>query len=190
MNRTNFDFISLISQVRQVLLPLAARKNIELKSFDHNGSEYIVNADYDRMAQVLINLILQSIEFSSQYSQVDVEINCGGSELTVKIHDSSCDLDYQKIHKIVHNSDWIKQQFNEGKEDVALGLRIAKEFIEMHGGRIWTESSEIGTRKTNNERQITEMSVLCFTVPKFTVKREEAIEQQLSLEKIASENII
>jgi len=69
----------------------------------------------------------------------------------------------------VNRSDWIKEQFGAGREDLALGLRVAKELVELHGGRIWAESS--GTRQ----------NVLCFTVPKPGVGHSQKVPAKISI---------
>jgi signal transduction histidine kinase len=153
----------LVSEAVKAFLPLAAEKNIELKNHTPSG-KLIVNADYDRIAQVLINLISRAIKFSPANGHVSVRAKDAGNELAVEIQDDGPPLERNEIHRIVNRSDWIKEQFNEGREDLALGIRIAKELVEMHGGCIWTESSEA---KSN---------IFCFTVPKSGARQEVSTE--------------
>ncbi len=228
LNRTNFNFSSLVSQVREILLPLAKRKNIELgcdsalvsrsvadvlpanqgPAFDSEAqtrrdalgtasdeTQEMIFADYDRMAQILINLLLYSIEFSPHCSKIDVILDSSGGEIIVRIQNSTYDLDHLKINKIANNSEWITKQFREGKGDVALGFRIAKELIEMHGGRICTELSTKyvtgeSCRQCDTKTPVVKNCILCFTVPKFSVTNEEFVYQQKTMETIASVNSI
>jgi PAS domain S-box-containing protein len=158
-----FDFTSLISEAIKAFSPLATEKNIELKNLTPSG-KLIVNADYDRIAQVLINLISRAINFSPANGHVSIRAKDAGNELTVEIQDDSPPLECNEIHRIVNRSDWIQEQFNAGREDLALGMRIAKEFVEMHGGRIWTEGSEA------------KKNIFCFTVPKSGIRQEVSTE--------------
>ena len=159
-NRTNFNFVVLVSQVAEALSDFASQKNINLKC-STPGSELVVNADYDRMAQVLSNLLIRAIRFSPENNDVNILVKDNGNELTVEIHDGGIPFEHNKIQRIVNNPEWIKEQFNTDHEDLALGLRVAKEFIEIHGGRIWAESAD---QKRGN--------VLCFTVPKSNVRQK------------------
>ncbi|MHC4556764.1 MAG: PAS domain S-box protein [Planctomycetota bacterium] len=163
-----FNFTSLVSEAVKAFSPLATEKNIELKNLTPPG-KLIVNADYDRIAQVLINLISRAIKFSPANGHVSVRAKDAGNELAVEIQDNGPPLERNEIHRIVNRSDWIKEQFNAGREDLALGMRIAKELVEMHGGRIWTESSEA------------KKNIFCFTVPKSDIRQEVST-------KIASAN--
>ena len=158
-----FSLTSLLSEAVEAFAPLATERNIELKNLS-GDPELVVTADQDRIAQVLVNLLSRAIKFSPPGGHVSVQAKDAGNELCIEIKDDSPPLERNEIHRIVHRSDWIKEQFNAGREDLALGLRIAKELVEMHGGRIWAESSE------------TKRNIFCFTVPKAAARREIALE--------------
>jgi PAS domain S-box-containing protein len=158
-----FSFTSLLSQAVQAFLPLAAERKVELRNLAA-GCELVLNADQDRIAQVLINLLSRAIKFSPPGGRVSVRVKDAGHELSVEIEDDGPPLERNEIHRIVHRSDWIKEQLNAGREDLALGLRIAKELVERHGGRIWAESSDA------------KRNIFCFTVPKSPVRQEAALE--------------
>jgi len=156
---SQFDLASLLSQAAEAFLPLANQKNVELKN-STPSCELVVNADYERIAQVLINLLSRAIKLSAENGHVTLRAKDAADELVVEIQDDGPPLERNEIHRIVNRSDWIKEQLNGGREDLALGLRIAKELVEMHGGRVWAECSD------------TKQNVVCFTVPK-SVAREE-----------------
>lgn len=158
-----FSLTSLLSEAVEAFLPLAAGKNIELKNLTPD-CELSVNADHDRIAQVLINLLSRAIKFSPPGGHVSIRARDAGRELSIEVEDDGPPLERNEIHRIVHRSDWIKEQFHADREDLALGLRIAKELVEMHGGRIWAESSD------------SKRNIFCFTVPKFISRQEAAME--------------
>ena len=163
LEQRQFNFAALVSQIVEAFLPIAAKKNIELKNFTPAG-EFVVNADYDRMAQVLINLLSRAIKLSPANGHVSLQVKEMGNELTVEIQDDTPPLERNEIHRIVNRPDWIKEQFNAGREDLALGLRIAKELVEMHGGCIWAENSDA------------KRNMFCFTIPKSSIRQEASIE--------------
>lgn len=159
LKHEQFGFSSVVSQVVEALSPLAAEKNIELKSFMPD-SEPVANADSHRIAQVLTNLLSRAIKFSSANSHISVHVKDAGKELAVEIEDAGPPVERNEINKIANRTDWIKEQFHAGREDLALGLPIAKKLVEMHGGRLWAESSNGKENK------------LCFTVPKLDVRQD------------------
>jgi PAS domain S-box-containing protein len=163
LDKHMFNFTSLISQAVEAFMPLANEKNINLKN-DVPDGELIIKADHDRMAQVLINLLSRAIKFSPENAQISLRIKDADDELRVEIQDEGQLLERNEIHRIITRPDLIKEQFNTGKEDLILGLRIAKEFIEMHGGQIWAENSE--------DKQ----NIFCFTVPKSGVPQQSDMQ--------------
>ncbi len=163
LQRKQFRFSVLVSQVVEALTPYASEKNIQI----HNhrpDSDLFVNADYDRMAQVLSHLLHRAIKLSNANSRIEVYIKGSESELVVEIHDTGPTLGPNQIHTLINNSDWIKEQFHTGREDLAMGIRIAKELVEMHGGRIWTEHPKKGRG-----------NITFFALPTSGVRREVPI---------------
>jgi PAS domain S-box-containing protein len=163
LDKNEFNFCSLISQAVEAFMPLAAEKNINLENLT-SSHELVINADYDRMAQVLINLLSRAIKFSPVNGHVSVRVQDIDNELIVEIQDEGQLSERNEIHRIINRPDLIKEQFHVGREDLILGLRIAKEFIEMHGGHIWAESSD------------DKKNVFCFTVPKSGVLQEDNMQ--------------
>ena len=162
LQRRKFDLVSLVSQAVEAAQPLANERNVHLKNLTPT-CELAVNADHDRIAQVLASLLSRAIKSSAAESHVSVTVKDAGEELLVEVQDDGPPLECNEIHRIVNRSDWIKEQFGAGREDLALGLRIAQELIELHGGRIWAESS--GAKQ----------NVLCFTVPKSGVVHSQKV---------------
>ena len=178
LNCSNFNFAFLVSQVQEALTEFAGEKNIELISVCSVKEPIIVNADYDRMAQVLLNLLLTSIQLSSPNNKIKTVIAAGddnfsknnnGTSITVEIHNPAY-LERRKIERLTHSPEWIIEQFSNSNEDIALSLRIAKELIEMHGGSLWTrepsvmnQESGYGNPMIRNEPRAT---VMCFSLPK------------------------
>jgi PAS domain S-box-containing protein len=166
LQQRKFDLVSLVSQAVEAAQPLANERNVHLKNLTPT-CELAVNADHDRIAQVLASLLGRAIKSSAAESHVSVTVKDAGEELLVEVQDDGPPLECNEIHRIVNRSDWIKEQFGAGREDLALGLRLAKELIELQGGRIWAESSD------------TKQNVLCFTVPKSTIRHSQKIPAEI-----------
>ena len=154
---TEFALRSVVSEVVEALSPLAAEKNIDLESFVPD-SELLVNADYDRIVQVLTNLISSAIKSAPSNGYISVRVKDIGNQITVQVQDDGPSIGSGEIDKIFNLFVQIKRQFHSDKEDLALGLPIAKRLVEMHGGRIWAENGdELGNS-------------FCFTLPKSGVQ--------------------
>jgi len=162
LKHSEFSLQSLVSQVIKDLSPVAAEKNLELKS-SMPEHELILNADYDRITQALRSLITRSIKSVSANGHIIVQVTDTGSEFTVQIQDDGPLIDSGEIHKIFNRYHWVKEHLHRQQEDLAFGLPIAKELVEMHGGRVWAKSAD---GQGNN---------FCFTLPKAGVQQEAAM---------------
>jgi signal transduction histidine kinase len=118
---------------------LAAEKNLELKvtvSPDLAPGK----GDEQRIAQVLLNLVGNAIKFTEE-GQVKVEATASNDMFLVSVSDTGpglSDADQKKIFEEFHQAD---SSSTRKKGGTGLGLSIAKRIVEMHGGRIWVESS-------------------------------------------------
>jgi PAS domain S-box-containing protein len=159
LKRGGFGFQSAVQQVVKELSPVAAQKSVEVKSLMPDV-EVTVNGDYERILQALRTLVNRAIKAAPSNSQVNVQVADAGSEITVQIQDNGPVIASSELHKIFNRNDWIKEHFHSRQEELAFGLPITKEVVEMHGGRIWVKSAD---GQGNN---------FCFTLPKAGVRQE------------------
>jgi signal transduction histidine kinase len=157
LETTEFGLRSVVSEIVEILLPLAAEKDIELES-SLPDSELIVNADRDKIAQVLTNLISNSINSVPANGHISVRAEDLGHEITVEVQDDGPTIETGQMNRIFNRFDQIKTQLRAGREDLLLALPIARELVEMHGGWIWAESKD---GRGNS---------FCFTLPKSSVQ--------------------
>jgi signal transduction histidine kinase len=102
-----------------------------------------IQADRDKVQQVLTNLIHNAIKFSPQGSNIRIEAkDCDDGFLEIGVADSGCGIPPQEIDK-VFDKFYRGQSLPSSARGTGLGLFITKNLIEMHGGRIWV-TSEIG----------------------------------------------
>jgi len=153
LEKDEIALCSLISEVVEILLPIAAEKNIALES-SLPDSELIVNADRDKISQVLINLITNSINSIPENGHINVRAEDLGNEITIEVQDDGPTIKTGEMNKIFNRFDQIRKQLRAGSEELSLALPIARELVELHGGWIWAEGRD---NKGNN---------FCFTLPK------------------------
>ncbi len=140
LNLEQLDLAALISEVIEELEQETPEQEVCFEKATP-APRCVVNADRNRIAQALRSLLRRAAESSSANGLVSVEVKDADNEFIVEIRDDGEPLASDEIYRIVSRSDWIKEQFEAGREEMALGLRLAKEFVELHGGRMWAESS-------------------------------------------------
>jgi signal transduction histidine kinase len=118
------------------------KKNIKLfyKTYDKNA--LIVEADRNRLGQVICNLLNNAFNFTNEGSiTVIVERKKGknnnNNEVTVSIKDTGTG-----IHPEIYPKLFTKFATKSPISGTGLGLFISKSIIEMHGGRIWASNND------------------------------------------------
>jgi two-component system phosphate regulon sensor histidine kinase PhoR len=114
------------------LKPQADRKHITLAASIETGFPSI-QAESERIQQVLINLIHNAIKFTPEGGSVTVSAKSEGNSVVISVADNGVDLPhvFERFYKVD------KARSGEG---TGLGLAIAKHIIRAHGGEIWVES--------------------------------------------------
>ena len=125
----------------------AEEKNIEVKICYDDDS---LNAEIDekRISQVVKNLLDNAIKFSYENSSIEVNISKRDEDIFVEVLDHGKGLmqnEQEKIFDAFYQTDDVKENKYSGG---GIGLSICKGIIDVHGGKIWVESSgeEQGTK--------------------------------------------
>ena len=119
---------------------LAAEKNLELQvSVAPEVAQG--KGDHQRISHVFLNLVGNAIKFT-EAGEVRIEATASNDNFVVSVSDTGPGLseaDQQMIFEEFHQVDGSSTRKKGG---TGLGLSIAKRIVEMHGGRIWVESTE------------------------------------------------
>ncbi len=98
-----------------------------------------VNADRDRLIQVMINLLSNAIKFTDRGS-VTCEVLPFNNEVQVRIQDTGIGLAESDLDKVFEKFKQVGEVMTDKPKGTGLGLPICKQIIVHHGGRIWVES--------------------------------------------------
>ncbi|MDQ3718306.1 MAG: ATP-binding protein, partial [Thermoproteota archaeon] len=115
-------------------------KSIEISNFykqRQNGeqmNDLVVEADQDRILQVLSNLLGNAIKFTKE-GTIDVITEEADNEVIVKIKDSGSGIDPEIFPKL------FEKFASKSDKGTGLGLFLSKNIIEAHRGRIWAENN-------------------------------------------------
>ncbi|WP_207420278.1 ATP-binding protein [Desertivirga brevis] len=132
-----FDISELISNlVRDLQLVSPSHRLVILQN-----PSLIVNADKNRISQVLINLITNAVRYSPGADTVNISVLQEDGQLVVSIEDFGIGIpDDQK--PFIFNRFHQAEKSNPGAGlNLGLGLYISKEIIDRAGGRIWFNST-------------------------------------------------
>jgi len=108
-----------------------------------------VNIDSNRIIQVLNNLIGNAIKFTPNNGKITVEAGFQSEkgEIEICVQDTGIGIPKENIHKVFDKFFQVSERMSTDISGTGIGLSIAKEIVELHGGRIWAESENgAGTR--------------------------------------------
>ncbi|MDD5730453.1 MAG: ATP-binding protein [Candidatus Omnitrophica bacterium] len=100
--------------------------------------------DPNRIIQVLNNLIGNAIKFTPENGSITIRAQAGEKKDTVEvsIQDTGIGIDKQNLEKIFDKFYQIGERTSSDIGGTGIGLSIAKEIIELHGGKIWVASAK------------------------------------------------
>ncbi|MCX6000048.1 MAG: PAS domain S-box protein [Chloroflexi bacterium] len=100
-----------------------------------------IQADDDRLRQVLLNLLSNATKFMGAGQKVTLRARQTDSDLVVEVEDTGPGIDVADQARLFHAYDRL-QGDREHLSGLGLGLALSKSLIELHGGRIWVKSQK------------------------------------------------
>ena len=134
-----------VDEVTNILLPLAQKKNIKLLKIMQVDFE--VFADYQKIQQILYNLISNAIKYSPENNTVDITVSADNESFKIAVHDNGIGIDKKYHGKIFAKFVQLDSAYTKKESSTGLGLTITKELVELHGGKI-SVISEINNGST------------------------------------------
>ncbi len=105
-----------------------------------------VSGDYDRLVQVMINLISNGVKFTDE-GGVTCVAKWQNAQVEVRVIDTGIGINEEDQPKVFERFKQVGDTLTDKPQGTGLGLPICKQIIEFHGGRIWVES-EFGKGST------------------------------------------
>jgi signal transduction histidine kinase len=128
----------IVFDVQGATQPLAQEKHIDL-AVDVAPDLPETQADERKLTQVLLNLVGNAIKFTDQ-GGVEIKAAAVKGSITVSVRDSGPGISESDQARIFEEFQQVQGTARE-KGGTGLGLTISKRIVELHGGRIWVESS-------------------------------------------------
>ncbi|WP_417866794.1 sensor histidine kinase [Xanthomarina gelatinilytica] len=144
LNITTFDIVELIKSVFDLLEMKASKKKITLTfDIDYN-KPILVNADFERIQQVITNLVVNSIKYGREKGTTEISIeNLIKNKVIVRITDNGEGIAEANLARVFERFYRVDKSGSRKEGGSGLGLSIVKHIIEAHDEKIYVES-ELG----------------------------------------------
>ena len=136
-----FNIIGLIQNVFDLLEIKAKKREIYLTFDKKYETPILVKADVERIEQVLINLIENSIKYGKQKGNTIVSIkNYSSKQFIIKVTDNGEGVQQHNISRLFERFYRVDQSRSREQGGSGLGLSIVKHILEAHQQQIFVES--------------------------------------------------
>lgn len=136
-----FDMVELVKNTFDLLEMKAAKKNITLAYDMPYHGPIMVNADRERIQQLLTNLIVNSIKYGKQDGTTEVSIeNLIQNKVIVRVTDNGEGISSEHIPRLFERFYRVDKSGSRREGGSGLGLSIVKHIIEAHDEKIYIES--------------------------------------------------
>ena len=145
------DLAGLLVQLADEFYPaLSAHGNVArvtvagtVRSVDDPGEPLVVTADAARLARVFGNLLRNAIAYSDEGTPVEIGASAGEGSVVVTVSDTGATIPSHKLRAIFDRFFRLDESRGSATGGAGLGLAIAREIVELHGGTI-SAASENG----------------------------------------------
>jgi PAS domain S-box-containing protein len=167
---------SLLKESSEFFKKIAQEKGIALE-YKLPKKPINIFLDFDRINQVISNLLNNAIKFTERGGKITVELKILEGKIRIRILDTGVGIAKQDISKLFNKFVQVSKVKGAERKGVGLGLSIVKDLIEKHAGDIWLES-KLGVG-----------SKFYFTLPLLYTTSDLDKEAKQKIDKYLDENV-
>ena len=139
---TSFDIVKLAVEIIEDLEISASKKNIKIifnKTYDN---KILVDADRNRIEQVLTNLITNSINYGSEKGTTEISFESDEEEnIMIKVNDNGEGINEENMPRLFQRFFRVDISRSRSQGGSGLGLAIVKHIIDAHNENIYVQST-------------------------------------------------
>jgi signal transduction histidine kinase len=160
---TNFDLAEMLRRVCRTMTPITQKKNVELIVDIPDGMP-VMKGDERKVQQTVLNLLSNATKFTPEEGSIsltarhfgswgeaerkaalerrfdDAERELGEGGVEIVVEDTGIGIPEEHFDRVFDSFYQVDTSTTRTYGGIGLGLSLARQFVEMHGGRIWVES--------------------------------------------------
>jgi signal transduction histidine kinase len=138
-----FKVHNILDEVTSITSTLASEKDLSLFIDEESDQEIEIYADNTRLRQVMINLVNNSIKFTEKGKISICTKPMDGGRVMITVKDTGIGIPSDKLEAIFQEFTQVDTSTTRKVGGTGLGLPISRRLVEMHGGRLWAESTGV-----------------------------------------------
>jgi signal transduction histidine kinase/DNA-binding response OmpR family regulator len=183
IEHSSISFEKLSTQLRSLVYTLIDKKPIKFSIKKSSNVPEVFIADYNKLLQVLINLLSNSVKFTEE-GKINLNVHCVSEKLYFEVTDTGMGIPKKDIDKIFDRFHRVKSEEARKQRGTGLGLALCKDYVNLMNGNILAFS------------EVNKGTTISFFIPLITGEEREvasdevtAVEQENNLAGIKEENI-
>jgi two-component system phosphate regulon sensor histidine kinase PhoR len=142
LNKEKFDIVELTREVFESLEHKAKKNNVELIIANPGQIQTFVDADRSKIAQVLTNLIVNSINYGKDGGRTKVRFYDMDENVLIEVADNGLGMSEEHLPRVFERFYRVDKSRSRHVGGSGLGLSIVKHIIDSHGQTINVRSTE------------------------------------------------
>ena len=206
LHTSGVELHSLTDVVLTVSVPLIGDKKIVLNNNIKNTLP-LVNADENRVEQILYNLIGNAIKFTDQ-GEISIDAECIKNYVKISVTDTGIGIDNSQLNLIFNSFEQLQGSHERQQSGTGLGLAVTKQLVELHGGQINVDSQKgkgscfsftlpinadkitdvTNVKKSSNQQKLNRLQHLDGEIEYLTITEDEQNKSNINEISIAYSN--
>jgi signal transduction histidine kinase len=142
LNFERFNLHEVLDDVVNITASLARDKALALQLETEASPEFEIEADHTRLRQVMINLVGNAIKFT-EAGGVTISTARQDGCIRINVRDTGIGVLPEQAQMIFEEFGQVDTSTTRKAGGTGLGLPISRKLIELHGGRLWVESTGV-----------------------------------------------
>jgi signal transduction histidine kinase len=142
IEKIEYDAVRMVKEAVEEIKPLFDKSKLALK-INIPERPVVFNFDPDRIKQVLINLLSNSIKYTEKGS-VEVRLEDKTESVIITVKDTGLGIPEEQQSRVFTRFFRVDNEVTRNTPGFGLGLSLSKVIVESHGGQIWFECPKEG----------------------------------------------
>lgn len=138
LHKTDFNIDDLVREIIDETMMVVSSHQIFLLAC----SSIEVNADRDKIGQVITNLVSNAVKYSPRGQVVELACEHIGEHVQVSVRDEGMGIRQQDKDRLFQRFYRVESAHTESIAGFGIGLYLSAEIVQHHGGKIWMESEK------------------------------------------------
>jgi signal transduction histidine kinase len=138
---------AIITETVSDLRPAAMRKHLEIRTLGLESAGDVVG-DPEALKRVLLNVVANAVKFTRVGGWIEISTRSASEGVEISTRDNGIGFHRDNADRMFDRFVRLESDTASSDGGMGLGLAIARELIELHGGRIWADSDGPGRGAT------------------------------------------